>query len=178
MPPGEPPTTALEPPVVAELRALVEKAGAGDVAVLPRMRGLLDNHPEIWERIGDLERVVVRAWTELLAGDDPLSREAVRRKAESLRAELEGDAPTPLERLLVGQVVSTWMELSHAQVCSAASGALTPAQARYHWQRAESAQKKHLAAVRTLTTLRALVPGGLLPVNHRLRLCEPERAPA
>jgi hypothetical protein len=111
MPPGEPPTTALEPPVVAELRALVEKARAGDVAALPRMRGLLDSHPEIWERIGDLEQVAVRAWAELLVGDDPLTREAVRRKAEGLRAELEGDAPTPLERLLVGQVVSTWMEL-------------------------------------------------------------------
>jgi hypothetical protein len=80
--------------------------------------------------------------------------------------------------VLAGQVVSIWLGLSHAQVCSAASGALTPAQARYHLQRAESAQKKRLAAVRTLTTLKALVPRGLLPVNHPLRLCEPEREPA
>ena len=113
------PSNALEPAVAAELRRLVQQAKAGDVTVLPRLRQFLDQHPAIWETVGDLERVVVRAWAELLGGDDPLSTEAVRRKAESLRAELEGDNPTPLERLLAGQVVSGWLEMSHAQLKAA-----------------------------------------------------------
>src|SRR6516165_9994349 len=88
------PTNAPEPAVAAELRALVQKAKAGDVTVLPRMRAILVEHPEIWQTAGDLERLVVRSWAALLGGDDPFSIEAVRRKAESLRVELEGDDPT------------------------------------------------------------------------------------
>ena len=172
MPPEEPIPNS--PPVVAELRALVQQAKAGDVSILPKLRAILDEHPEIWQHAGDLEKVVVRAWVELLAGGDPLGAEAVRRKADQLRAELEGDSPTPLERLLVGQVVSHWLELSHAQVMAADPGEATPGQAGFRLRRAESAQKRYLAAIKTLTTVRALVPRGLLPANL-LKLHDPEK---
>jgi hypothetical protein len=161
-----------EPAVLTELRELVTKAKAGDASVLPRLREVLDDNPQIWQHTGDLEQVVVRAWTQLLAGDDPLTLEVLRRKAEALRAELEGDSPTPLERLLVGQVVSSWLEMSHAQAQVAAPGSTTLGQASHNLRRAESAQKRYLAAIKTLTTVRALVPRGLVPVNH-LRLHDP-----
>src|SRR5262247_3275403 len=48
-----------------------QKAKAGDVTALPRMRAILAEHPEIWQTAGDLEQVVVRSWAELLGGDDP-----------------------------------------------------------------------------------------------------------
>src|SRR5262245_14651348 len=168
------PSTPQQPAVVAELRGLVQKAKAGDVSVLPRMRAILDGHPEISEMIGDLEKVVVRSWAELLGGDDPLSVEAVRRKAEQARAELEGDAPTPLERLLAGQVVSGWLEMSHAQIKLADTGGSTLGQAGFNLRRAEQAQKRYLAAMKTLATVRELLPRGLLPVSH-LRLHDPEK---
>jgi hypothetical protein len=137
---------------------------------LPRLRAILDEHPELWQHAGDLEKVVVRAWVELLAGGDPLSAEAIRRKADQLRAELEGDNPSPLERLLVGQVVSHWLEMSHAQVASANPGKATLVQAGYNLRRTESAQRRYLASIKVLATLRALVPRGLFPVDHlRLR---------
>jgi hypothetical protein len=161
-----------EPAVLPELRELVSQAKAGNASVLPRLRHLLDAHPQIWQHTGDLEQVVVRAWTELLAGPDPLALEALRRKAEQLRADLEGDGATPLERLLVGQVVSSWLEMSHAQVQVAEPGSTTLGQASHNLRRAESAQKRYLAAIKTLTTVRALVPRGLVPVNH-LRLHDP-----
>src|SRR5262249_34909262 len=157
-----------------ELRGLVQKAKAGDVSVLPRMRAILDGHPEISEMIGDLEKVVVRSWAELLGGDDPLSVEAVRRKAEQLRAELEGEAPTPLERLLVARVLAAWLEMSHAQLKVSDPGASTLGQAGFSLRRAESAQKRYLAVINTLATVRQLLPRGLLPVNH-LRLHDPDK---
>src|SRR5437879_5194956 len=97
---------AAQPPVAAELRDQVKRAKAGDVSVLPRLREILDKYPAVWQHAGDLEKVVVRAWVDLLADGDVLSAEAVKRKAEQLRADLEGDSPTPPEKLLVGQVVS------------------------------------------------------------------------
>jgi hypothetical protein len=174
MPHGEQhqPSTALGP--AAEPRGLVQKAKAGDVSVLPQMRAILDAHPEVRKTVADLEKVVVRSWAELLGGDDPLSVEAIRRKAEQTRAELEGDAPTPLERLLAGQVVSGWLEMTHAQVKLADPGGSTLGQAGFNLRRAEQAHKRYLAAMRTLATVRELLPRGLLPVNQ-LRLHDPKK---
>ena len=116
----------------------------------------------------------MRSWAELLGGDNPPSVEAVRRKAERLRAELEGEAPAPLERLLAGQVVSGWLEMSHAQIKVSDPGASTLGQAGFNLRRAESAQKRYVAAMKALATVRQLLPRGLLPVNH-LRLHEPDK---
>ncbi len=90
------------------------------------------------------------------------SRNPFDRNAEEKRKALEGDNPTPVERLLVGQVVTTWMEVQYAQLQATAGTAQSPRILR----RAESAQKRHLAAIRSLTTVRALVPRGLLPAAH------------
>jgi len=167
----------VEPAVISEVRDLVNKAKHGDASVLPRLRHLLDDNPAIWEFAGDLERIVVRAWCDYLANGDPLTREAVQRKAQQLRTDLEGDHPTPLERLLVGQVVSHWLEMSHAQVAVTDAAGLTHAQAKFNLKRVESAQRRYLAGIRTLTTVRALVPRGLLPANP-IRLHDPERKKA
>jgi hypothetical protein len=158
--------TVPEPAVAAELRALVQKAKAGDVTALPRMRAILAEHPEIWQTAGDLERVVVRSWAELLGGDDPFSIEAVRRKAEQLRHALEGDDPTALERLLVGQVVSGWLETTYAQIQLAQPGGAALGQAGFDLKRAEQAHKRYLAAMRTLAMVRELLPRGLLPASQ------------
>ena len=161
-----------DPSVLAELRALAERARGGDATVLPQMRKILDRHPEIWQFAGDLERSVVRQWTDLLSDGDPLSTETVRRKAEELRAELEGENPAPIERLLVGQIVAHWLEMSHAQLLIANPGKATPSQASHNLKRAESAQRRYLAAIKMLTNVRQHLPRGLLPLNP-LRVHEP-----
>jgi hypothetical protein len=51
-----------EPPIAAELRALVQRAQAGDTSALPRIRAVLDDHPEVWHYLGDLSGLVERAW--------------------------------------------------------------------------------------------------------------------
>ena len=45
---AEPLHRPTEPPVAAELRALVKSAQAGDPAALPRVREILDQRPEVW----------------------------------------------------------------------------------------------------------------------------------
>jgi hypothetical protein len=172
VPPEEQPRKGPKQSVLTELRALSDQAKRGNALALARLRALLDEHPEVWQHAGDLEKIVARAWLELL-GDDPLTTAAVRRRAEKLRSELEGESPTALESLLVGQVVSCWLEMAHAQLKAAADG-VPVAQASYNLKRAESAQRRYLAAMRTLATLRALLPEGLVPLNQ-VQLHEPDR---
>jgi hypothetical protein len=69
---------------------LAERARRGEAAALPRLRALLDEHPEVWRRAGDLAAHVQAAWTDLLVGADPVGRESIQRRAEQLRRSLAG----------------------------------------------------------------------------------------
>jgi hypothetical protein len=173
-PPEPSPAPPLEPGPIGELKSLVARAQQGDVTLLPRIRQILDEHVEIWQRLGDLDRLVVRSWAELLGGANPVAIESIQRQAKQLRTELEGEHPTPLEKLLVANVVAHWLELSHGQLSEADPGSRTGDQLAQRLKRLESAEKRYLAAMKTLATARALLPRGVLPTNP-LKLFDPEQ---
>lgn len=164
----------LEPAAAAEMRALVARAKSGDASVLPRLRAVLDTIPEIWSHLGDTTRQVQQAWAQRLSGGDPLALESVKRQAEHLRAELEGAHPTPLERVLAGNIISIWLECQHAQLDLACTGDATPQRGRFAVSRAQAAQKKLMAATKTLSLIRTLLPRGLTPVVTVPRLADVE----
>src|SRR5262249_25792114 len=113
-----------------------------------------------------------RLWTELMAGTNRLVAESVKRTLNKMKHELAGPRPTPLEKLLVDQVVVTWLAAMHgeAQAASPPGGSLE--QAAFRLKRAESSQKRYLNSIKTLGLLRSALPAGLVPYNH-LRLHEP-----
>lgn len=39
--------------LIADIKLVVARAKAGDVAAVPELRGHLDRHPELWHRYGD-----------------------------------------------------------------------------------------------------------------------------
>lgn len=159
-----------------ELRELVARAKGGDASVLSIIRRILDHHPEITAYVGDVARLAERALIELLVHADPLGTEAITRHAEQMRADLEGPHPTPVERLLVAQVVATWLEVAYSQAAAAQPGG-SIAQANLRVRRAEASQRRHLAAIKTLTQIR-LMPQGLVPVDATLRLHSGDRETA
>jgi hypothetical protein len=173
-PPGPPP----EPAAAVELRELVRRAQAGDPAALPRIRQVLDERPEVWQHAGDLAALAERAWIAVLAADNPVAVEAMKRTLAQMKAELTGDQPTALERLLVDQIVVSWLECKYVEATSAAPGHASLQQAGFRLRRLESAQKRHLAAIKTLTTLRTLLPAGLAPRQAPKLFEEPMSQPA
>jgi hypothetical protein len=178
VPPGsasaaEPPRAAADrppdiPPTAADHRAvlegLVERANRGDPGGVAELRAFLDRHAEVWGTCGNLGRHAQRAWLELLAGE-AFGIESVTRFVEHLRAELAGPRPTPVEDLLVTQVVTCYLALQHAELSSARPGPSSLVQIGVRLKRSESALKRYLATLRTLAQLRATVPQGLVPVN-------------
>jgi hypothetical protein len=98
-------------------------------------------------------------------GEDLVAREALTRKLELLRAELNGPASTPLERLLVERVVACWLQLHYADIVLAQrEGKLTLAQGEYHQRARDRAHKRYLSSIKTLALVRKLaVP--VLQVN-------------
>jgi hypothetical protein len=158
MQPNESCSDTSELPVAQELRSLAHQARKGDASALQRLRTLLDSHRAAWQHIGDLDRLVVRSWVDLLAGGDPLTSESIHRKAEDMRQQLEGEKPSPIERMVAAQVVTSWLELAHAQTQAARGTQLL--------RQTESAQKRFLAALKALATLRAGLASGLLPTQQ------------
>lgn len=156
--PGRPAAADLQ-----ELQEIVRKANAGDQRALSQLRQFLDRNPGVWRHVGDLARVAQTAWISLISGGDTLSAEAVRRQLRELRQDLLGDAPNAVEKLLADSVIATWIEVKFLESASAESGG-TLTQTSHLLKRLESAQRRHLAAVKQLVQIRKLLPNaGALP---------------
>src|SRR5262249_50741233 len=119
---------------------------------------LLDAEPELRRQAGDVAAMAEKAWVGQFHGG-PLGSEAIPRRLAELKAELAGPNPTPLERLLADQGGACWLAAQFGE----GAAALTPGcreQARYELRRVESAQRRLLAAARTLALVRTLLPKG------------------
>jgi hypothetical protein len=152
----------------AWLTALVERANGGDAGAIAELRRFLDSNPALWRKVGDLTAHAEAAWRDVVAAGNELVRESVGRESDRLRAELLGERPTPVERLLVDQVVLTQLELRHRQLRAAEAPGVTPGQATSETKRLEGAQKRHLAAVKMLETVRKLTGSGTASPTRRV----------
>src|SRR4051794_38495579 len=131
------------------LTRLLERAEAGDRAVLPALRRLLDCSPDLWRFCGDVARNAEVAGADLVAGSTLLLREALPRRLAALKAELAGPSSPPLERLLADRVAANWLQVGHADAAfaQARGKGLTPAQLDHLQRRQERAQRGYLAAI-------------------------------
>ena len=151
------------------MQRLVERAERGDESVLGELRAALDVNPWVWERYGDLAKQSQGAWLQLVAGNNLLLLESARRKAEQLRAELAGPAPSPLERLLIERIVATWLQVHYSDASYAQLKGTNPAQHTAALQRQNSAQQRYLQAVKALATVRKLLRPAPSPLDLAMR---------
>lgn len=148
------------PDALAEIKDVVGRAKRGDAAAVPRLRELLDRHPALWARTGDLAAQVEQSWVGLAAGDNLHLKESVSRYAAKLRADLTRPSASPVERLLVERAVATWLQLNYFSgvevnaVAGDASAKMLQLRARRHAQ----AQRQHEKALAALVTMQKLFP--------------------
>jgi hypothetical protein len=152
---------------VQAIQELANRANQGSENALACLRQVLDTCPEIWQAVGDLASHTERCWLDLIAGNNRLMEESVKRQVATMRAELSGPSPSPVERLLVDRVVACHLALHDAEACLASPGTASTAQVAIRLRRVESAQRRLLAALKTLTRLRALLPAGMTTSNSQ-----------
>ena len=143
---------------VAHVNALLPDANAGNPGALAELRSALDAHPELWGEVGNLAREAELALVRAASGANIVAKEAILRKLASLKRELAGPTPTPLERLLVDRVVVGWLAVALAEGAhhQALERGVPHADDEFHQRRAERAQRRYLAAVRALAQVRRL----------------------
>jgi hypothetical protein len=142
-----------------DLHTIIERANRGDQKAIRRLRQFLDKYPQVWQHLGNLARVSERAWIDLISGGDVLAAESVRRHLAHVRQQLVGETSNVVEQLLVDQVTATWLEVAYMQTASADIGGRSLTQAGLYLKRLESAQRRHLNAVKQLVQIRKLLPG-------------------
>lgn len=139
-----------------QVNTLLPAANAGDQNAITELRQVLDQHPELWNSIGDLGKQAELALVEAAVGNSTFAKTAVLRKLDNLRAELLADSTSPIERLLADRVAVTWLALAIAEGVYYRSLADGLDQHEDEWQqkRVERAQRRHVAAVKSLAQVR------------------------
>ncbi len=168
------PASPPQPDLQVEFKRLIDLANKGDRDAISRLRRFLDANPSIWKRAGDLSALAESSWLELIAGSDKLMDESVKRQLHAMKGELAGPHPTELERLLIQQVATTWLAMTHAEMLAANPASASLGQANFRLKYVESAQRRHLNAMKMLATMRLLLSRGLVPSNP-LKLFDPDK---
>lgn len=145
------------------------RAHRGDESAVPLIRKFLAYAPDAWLRItyGDLAKVLEEQVVEAYAGKNLACREGIQHKLTMMRAELEGPAPSAVEQLLVERTVACWLDIHILELQHAARAAeLSPAAVLLLDRRRTSANRRYLAALKTLASVRKLgLPTTAIQVN-------------
>ena len=157
-------------PTGEDLNRLLERAVKGDATVLPQLRRLLDESPELWRGYGDLALQARSSWVQLAAGSNLLMDECLTRKAAEMRQEVAGETPSPLEQLLADRVVVCWLQASFYDGLIAQTRENTPAKVRLLQQQQDASHRRYLAAIKMLATVRKLVTPARSPIEIATKL--------
>jgi hypothetical protein len=147
------------------LKSLTERAGKGDAEAMENLKRMLTDRPDLKglvRELDDLGTKVVDAWVKTAAFDDKVAEGALREEVARMKAELLGPNPTVLDKILVDDVVASYLANKHA-TAMAAMKVSTPGLATHRDRRAESAQKRQLAAIKGMLQIRRLTDRGTDP---------------
>ena len=140
-----------------ELTPLLRQARAGDRSVLPALKTHMDAHPEYWVQQGNLSQEIRDLLIIQLSVGDVARQEAITRWYEAEFQRLAGPAPSPLEVLLVGEILTCWLDLDRWRLISVAlDKAPTRGDAQTVQRRVDAAHQRWLKAVKTLAQIRKL----------------------
>lgn len=147
-----------ESAAVDRLNALLPAVNAGDSSARDQLRAVLAATPHLWTEVGNLGRQAELALVRTAAGDNPVVKEAIVRKLDGLRVEVAGPHPSRLESLLADRIAICWLSLTVAEGTyhQGLERGMSHSDDTFHQQRIERAQRRYLAAIKTLAQVRRM----------------------
>jgi hypothetical protein len=144
---------------LTRLRDLLKQTEKGDEKAVPAIREILDVTPDLAWRSRNIGKMAERLLINELSGKDLLAKEMMKHQLESMRSEIAGEDPSPLELLLAERIVATWLQVQLFESLNASSlSKHTLAQGNYYQKRLDRAHRNHLSAIRTLGQIRKMGP--------------------
>ena len=128
-----------------------------DPADLHALRAMLEQHPGLWRVAGDLAHTAAMSIVGRMRAY-PLVAESLKRGWDAMKDELGYQLASPLERLLIEQIVLCWLHLHVVELeYTSLIGASPPSTDADHWEkRLSAAQARYLRAYETLARIRKL----------------------
>lgn len=142
---------------VTPLEATLILARRGRKEILPKLRKLLAENPELWKQVGNLALQSQESWLQLISGQNLYLGEALRRHLDEMRSDLSGPKASPLERILVDRILATHVQVLYFETMEAQIPGENRRLAQYRLQRQDQAHRQFLSAVKTLATVRNLM---------------------
>jgi hypothetical protein len=149
---------------------LLKRAEAGDRSVLPKLREVLDADERIWQNYGDIAQQSEASLIVLAAGENLLLAESLQKSVRALKEDLCGQASSPLERLLVERVTATWLQINFCDGLIAQAKDATTARWKFLERQQDGANRRHLAAIKVLVTVRKLLTPAPSPLEVARRM--------
>jgi len=147
---------ALEIHIPRQRSEIMKRAEEGDRSVLPQVRQMLDEAPDIAEELGNLDRLARAALLNLVAQENLLLQEAMTRRLDRMVAEIAGPDSSPLEGLLAEQIALCWQQLRFAETRRAQIQGCSLDHASHYERCISRAQSRYLQAIKTLAQIRKL----------------------
>lgn len=142
----------------AQFAGLVNRANSGDPDSLASLRHYLDEHPQIWQNVGDLSLHVQENHIRKIAAGNQLVAESLRKQAEWFRKDLEGPNPSSLEKVAIDNVLAAWFERHYVELTYPPGAGTELPMARYVVQLRNCAQKRFDSAMKSLLLVREKMP--------------------
>ena len=131
-------------------RQLRERASRGDREATTELLPFLDQHPQLQEQLGDLSKVALNRWLDLVAGRDEIAKRTTHARVLQLIASLQRDATDPLEQLLTRRVGMLWLQASYVDIQLAQAMSRTPKEQEFLARRQHITQQAYATAVRAV----------------------------
>jgi len=145
---------------LVRLHDLIDETEKGDKEVVPAIREILDRSPDLAWRMRNVGRMAELLLIKHITKDEDLAaKEMIEHQLDSMRSEIAGEHPSPLDLLLTERVVATWLQVQLFEGLYASGlGKHTLAQGNYYQKRLDRAHRNHLSAIRTLAQIRKMGP--------------------
>jgi len=149
------PKVPLPPIELARWNELRLRASRGDREAAAALLPLIDQHPELKSRWGDLSRIALNRWLTLIAGTDEVALKALHAEVMDLIRPLRSDTADPMEDLLVRRVGLLWLQMHYFDVMVADATTRTPREQEFLVKRQAAAEKAYSEAIMILRDFRA-----------------------
>jgi hypothetical protein len=149
----------------AQLTAINARANAGEPGALKELKEFLDDHPEVWTTLGDVNRLSIDKWAGLIANKDALHQESLVRSIDQWKNDLIGPNASPTEKALAETAAVARLALSHAE-CMATTDTVSIHTSGIKIKRLNAAQHRFTNCLKTLAQVRSAYPTGLAATSE------------
>ena len=144
----------------------VELASDGKVSE-KQIHEFLNQFPALAQKFGNLTGQAERAWLLKIFQVNRLFGEAALRHIEKMKTELAGPSPTAMETLLIDRIVVCYLGVQHGEIAAATGESKLGIHVlKFLVVQAESANRRFLAAMKSLAIVRRLTNGLNIQISH------------